>query len=132
VTTSIVSIEEWLVYTVRIWRLWKDIEPSRGYKGHHIVDVDVRPKTVWHNARPTYVIVQDLDDNELYFGNLTRMVDMQPLDQDLADVYERMVRRTMALYFTPTSRRFTRGSRASTTRSEASTRPGCRCIRISS
>jgi hypothetical protein len=72
------------------WRLWKDIEPSRGYEGHHIVDVDVRLKTVWHNARPTYVIVQDPDDNELYFGNLTRMVDMQPLDQDLADVYERM------------------------------------------
>lgn len=72
------------------WRLWKEIEPPRGYEGHHIVDVDARLKTVWHNARPTYVIVQDPDDDELYFGNLTRMVDMQPLDQDLADVYERM------------------------------------------
>ena len=40
------------------WRLWK--EPPRGYEGHHIVDLDARLKAVWHNARPTYVIVQDL------------------------------------------------------------------------
>lgn len=72
------------------WMLWPAVEAPRGYEGHHWVDVDTRLKTVWHNARPTYVLVQDPDDEELYFGNLTRMVDMQPLDQDLAKVYERM------------------------------------------
>ncbi len=72
------------------WRLRPEVRSPRGYEGHHIVDVDERLKTIWSNARPTYVIVQDPDDGELYFGNLTRMVDMQPLDQDLADVYERM------------------------------------------
>ena len=72
------------------WKLWEEIQPPRGYEGHHIVDVDARLKTIWQNARPTYVIVQDPDDGELYFGNLTRMVDMQSLDQDLADAYVRM------------------------------------------
>jgi len=70
--------------------LWPWNQPVRGYEGHHWVDVDARLETVWRNARPTYVIVQDPDDDELYFGNLTRMVDMQPLDQDLAEVYEWM------------------------------------------
>ena len=74
------------------WRLWKEIEPPRGYEGHHIIDVDGRLQAIWRNARPTYAIIQDPDDDELYFGNLTRMVDMEPLDQDLADVYDRMKR----------------------------------------
>jgi hypothetical protein len=72
------------------WRLWGNVYPSRGSEGHHIIHVNERLKTIWSNARPTYAIVQDADDDELYFGNLTRMVDMEPLDQDLADVYERM------------------------------------------
>jgi hypothetical protein len=72
------------------WHLWSDVHPSVGYEGHHIVDVDARLRAIWHNARPTYVVVQDPDDNELYFGNLTRMVDMQPLDQELAAAYAQM------------------------------------------
>jgi hypothetical protein len=71
-------------------KLWPWYQPARGYEGHHWIDVDARLATVWRNARPTYVVVHDPDDDELYFGNLTRMVDMQPLEQDLADMYEWM------------------------------------------
>lgn len=26
------------------WKLWKEVQPSRGYEGHHIIDVDERLK----------------------------------------------------------------------------------------
>lgn len=71
------------------WRLWDRLEPARGFEGHHVIDMDSRLRDIWRNSRPIYVIVQDPDD-ELYFGNLARMADVQPLDQDLASAYERM------------------------------------------
>lgn len=41
--------------------------------------------------QPPHILSSETqNDDELYFGNLTRLIDMQPLDQDLADVYERM------------------------------------------
>jgi Domain of unknown function (DUF4365) len=71
------------------WQLWKEITPPRGFEGHHVVDIDLRLRTIWRNSRPVYVIVHDPDD-ELYFGNLARMADVEPLDQDLARAFERM------------------------------------------
>jgi hypothetical protein len=72
------------------WKLWKEITPPRGFEGHHVVDIDLRLRTIWRNARPVYVIVHDPDDDELYFGNLARMADVEPLAQDLAEAFERM------------------------------------------
>lgn len=71
-------------------RLWKEIIPPRGFEGHHVIDMDSRLRDVWRNSRPIYVIVQDPDDSELYFGNLARMADVLPLKQELASTYERM------------------------------------------
>lgn len=70
------------------WRL--QAESPRGYEGHHIVDADERLRKIWRNSRPIYVIVQDPDDQELYFGNLARMMDVLPLDQETASTYARM------------------------------------------
>lgn len=70
------------------WRL--QMEAARGYEGHHIVDVDARLRRIWRNSRPIYIIVQDPDDGELYFGNLARMMDVLPLDQEIASTYARM------------------------------------------
>jgi hypothetical protein len=65
------------------WQLWDEVEPTRGFEGHHVIDMDVRLRGIWRNSRPIYVIVQDPADNELYFGNLARMADVEPLEQDL-------------------------------------------------
>jgi Domain of unknown function (DUF4365) len=65
------------------------LTPSRGFEGHHVIDIDTRLRDIWRNSRPMYVIVQDPDDGELYFGNLARMADVLPLDQDLVKTYER-------------------------------------------
>lgn len=66
------------------WNLWADINPPCGFEGHHVVDMDERLKAIWQNSRPIYVIVHDPDDDELYYGNLARMADVEPLEQDLA------------------------------------------------
>src|ERR1022692_751101 len=71
------------------WQLWYEVNPRQGFDGHHIVDMDKRLKRIWSNSRPTYVIVQDPDDGDLYWGNLTRMADNMPLDQDLIEPYLR-------------------------------------------
>ncbi len=72
------------------WTLGDEITPPRGSEGHHVIDMDSRLRDVWRNSRAIYVIVQDPDDGELYYGNLARMADVEPLYQDLADAYERM------------------------------------------
>lgn len=64
------------------------LKPALGFEGYHVIDMDSRLRTVWRNSRPIYVIVHDPDDDELYFGNLARMADVEPLDQDLAESYE--------------------------------------------
>jgi hypothetical protein len=69
------------------WQLSADVTPPRGFEGHHVVDMDSRLRIVWRNSRPIYAIVHDPDDEELYFGNLARMADVEPLDQDLASAY---------------------------------------------
>jgi hypothetical protein len=79
-------------YRAADWQLWREITPPRGHEGHHVVDIDVRLRAIWRNSRPIYVIIYDPNDGELYFGNLARMADLAPLDQDLANVYERMGR----------------------------------------
>jgi hypothetical protein len=71
------------------WKLWYQINPRQGFEDHHIVDVNERLKRIWTNARPMYVVVQDPDDGELYWGNLTRMADNLPLDQDLVETFLR-------------------------------------------
>lgn len=65
------------------WTLWAEINPPRGFEGYHVVDMDERLRAVWRNSRPIYVIVHDPDDGELYYGNLARMADVEPLEQDL-------------------------------------------------
>ena len=77
----------WASYRKTDWQLWTDVTPPRGFEGHHVVDIDSRLRVVWRNSRPIYVIVHDPDDDELYFGNLARMADVEPLDQDLASAY---------------------------------------------
>jgi hypothetical protein len=72
------------------WNLREEITPPRGSEGHHVIDMDARLRDVWRNSRAIYVIVQDPDDDELYYGNLARMADVEPLYQDLADAYQRM------------------------------------------
>ena len=67
------------------WRL--QVKPALGFEGHHVIDMDSRLRAVWRNSRPIYVIVHDPDDDELYFGNLARMADVEPLAQDLASSY---------------------------------------------
>jgi hypothetical protein len=71
-------------------KLWKEITPPRGFEGHHVIDMNLHLRNVWRNNRPIYVITQDPDDEELYFGNLARMADVEALKQDLASSYERM------------------------------------------
>jgi Domain of unknown function (DUF4365) len=68
------------------WELQR--EPARGFEGHHVIDMDSRLRTVWRNSRPIYVIVHDPDDDELYYGNLARMADVMPLDQNIAATYD--------------------------------------------
>jgi hypothetical protein len=72
------------------WRLSPDVTPPRGFEGHHVIDINSRLRDVWRNSRAIYVLVQDPDDGELYYGNLARMADVEPLTQDLADAYVRM------------------------------------------
>jgi Domain of unknown function (DUF4365) len=72
------------------WQLWREITPPRGFEGHHVVDIDLRLRAIWRNSRLIYIVVHDPDDDELYFGNLARMADVEPLDQDLARAFERM------------------------------------------
>ena len=68
---------------------WKiSLTPARGFEGHHVVDMNERLRDIWRNSRPIYVIVQDPDDGELYFGNLARMADVLPLAQDLVHSYD--------------------------------------------
>ena len=72
------------------WKLWKEVRPPQGFEGWHIVDMDSRLQNVWRNSRPIYIIVQDADDGELYWGNLAIMADVEPLDQDLAESFTRL------------------------------------------
>ena len=72
------------------WQLSPDVTPPRGFEGHHVIDINSRLRDVWRNSRAIYVLVQDPDDGELYYGNLARMADVEPLSQDLADAYVRM------------------------------------------
>jgi hypothetical protein len=71
------------------WKLWADISPPRGFEGHHVIDMDERLRAIWRNCRPIYVIVHDPDDDQLYYGNLARMADVEPLEQDLARSWKR-------------------------------------------
>jgi hypothetical protein len=64
------------------------LAPARDFEGHHVVDMNERLRDIWRNSRPIYVIVQDPDDGELYFGNLARMADVLPLAQDLVRSYD--------------------------------------------
>jgi hypothetical protein len=72
------------------WKLWKEITPPRGFEGHHVIDITSRLRDIWRNSRPIYAIVQDPKDGELYYGNLARMADVEPLAQDLASSYEHL------------------------------------------
>jgi hypothetical protein len=77
-------------------------------RGRHVIDMDSRLRTVWRNSRPIYVIVHDPDDDELYYGNLARMADVMPLDQDIAATYDALkVTKKATNAFTNISRGFT-------------------------
>jgi Domain of unknown function (DUF4365) len=47
-----------------------------GEEGRHAVGINPRLRRIWSYSRPMFVIVQDPDDGELYFGNLARMADL--------------------------------------------------------
>ena len=45
----------------------------------HSIPIDARLRTIWRNSSiPIFVIVQDPDDRELYWGNLTEMANGAP------------------------------------------------------
>lgn len=48
-------------------------------KAGHSIPIDARLRTIWRNSSiPIFVIVQDPDDRELYWGNLTEMANGAP------------------------------------------------------
>jgi hypothetical protein len=46
-------------FNVVEWERWYWLKPWRACEGHHIIDMNLRLKRIWSNARPTYVIIQD-------------------------------------------------------------------------
>jgi len=56
------------------------IKGGKTYKAKtgHKIEMTARWRKLWRNSRPIYVIVQDPDDKELYWGNLARMADIAP------------------------------------------------------
>jgi hypothetical protein len=53
---------------------WPIINDSS--EGRHVVHINPRLQQIWSNSRPIFIIVQDPDDEELYFGNSARMADL--------------------------------------------------------
>jgi hypothetical protein len=50
-------------------------------KNGHSIPIDLRLRKIWLNSSlPVYVIVRDVEDGELYWGDLRRMIDTLPED----------------------------------------------------
>jgi hypothetical protein len=58
-----------------------------GAEGRHIVGINRRWRRIWSDSRPMFIIVQDPDDEELYFGNLARMADLAMPDEREIPLY---------------------------------------------
>lgn len=58
-----------------------------GEEGRHIVGINPRWRRIWSYSRPIFVIVQDPDDGDLYFGNLARMADLAMPDEKAIPLY---------------------------------------------
>jgi hypothetical protein len=58
-----------------------------GEEGRHVIPIDCRLRPIWSDSRPIFVLVQDPDDGELYFGNLARMADLAMPDERQVPLY---------------------------------------------
>jgi hypothetical protein len=62
-------------------------EDTVANEGRHAVPINPRLRRIWSDSRPIFVLVQDPDDNELYFGNLARMADLAMPDETMIPLY---------------------------------------------
>jgi hypothetical protein len=58
-----------------------------GYEGRHVVGINPHWRRIWSYGLPIFVIVQDPDDGDLYFGNLARMADLARPDERKIPLY---------------------------------------------
>ena len=58
-----------------------------GEEGRHIIPINARLRRIWSDSRPIFILVQDPDDEEMYFGNLARMADLAMPDENQIPLY---------------------------------------------